>query len=50
MHHGKEAVMKKIREWGFPVALVIVWVVVSGYTVSNLMRLPTAAPAVHEPA
>jgi hypothetical protein len=30
--------MKKIREWGFPVALVLGWVVASAYTVSSLIE------------
>ncbi len=30
--------MKKIREWGFPVALILGWVIASAYTVSALIE------------
>ena len=29
--------MKRVREWGFPIALVLGWVIASGYTVSSLI-------------
>jgi hypothetical protein len=29
--------MKKIREWGFPVALILGWVIATGYTISALV-------------
>jgi hypothetical protein len=44
--------MKRIREWGFPVALVLGWVIASAYTVSALVeanaqhQLVTTASAV----
>jgi hypothetical protein len=31
-------VSNKIREWGFPVALIVSWVIASGYTVSQLVE------------
>ena len=30
--------MKRIREWGFPIALVLGWVIASAYTVSALVE------------
>lgn len=30
--------MKRIREWGFPVALVFGWVIASAYTVVSLVE------------
>jgi len=39
--------MKKIREWGFPVALVLGWVIASAYTVSSLIEASAQHQAVH---
>ena len=30
--------MKKIREWGFPVGLILGWIIASAYTVSALVK------------
>ncbi|HYZ89577.1 MAG TPA: hypothetical protein VE620_09800 [Myxococcales bacterium] len=30
--------MKKIRDWGFPIALVLGWVIASAYTVASLVE------------
>jgi hypothetical protein len=30
--------MRKVREWGFPVALILGWVIASAYTVSALVE------------
>jgi hypothetical protein len=37
--------MEKLREWGFPVALVISWMAAAAYTVSLLIGPPDAAVA-----
>ena len=34
--------MKKIRDWLFPIGLSVAWIIASGYTVSELSRLPFA--------
>ncbi|HWE25297.1 MAG TPA: hypothetical protein VG496_15275 [Myxococcales bacterium] len=39
--------MKKIREWGFPIALVLGWVVASAYTVSSLIEASAQHQAMH---
>lgn len=36
--------MAKIRDWSFPVALLVAWMAVSAYTLSELSALP-GAPA-----
>lgn len=38
--------MEKLREWGFPVALIVAWMFAAAYTVSLLIAPPdrTAAP------
>jgi hypothetical protein len=30
--------MKRMREWGFPIALVVGWLIASAYTVSALVE------------
>ncbi|HTO95875.1 MAG TPA: hypothetical protein VMK66_02420 [Myxococcales bacterium] len=44
--------MEKLREWGFPVALVMAWMAAAAYTVSLLIGPPDAAvaPAPEKPA
>lgn len=44
--------LKNLREWSFPVSLLITWLVVAGYTLSAVRRLPWTAgrPAVTAPA
>jgi hypothetical protein len=37
--------MRLIREWFFPVALIVSWVVFTGYTLSLMSRMPTASSA-----
>jgi len=39
--------MEKLREWGFPVALMVAWMFAATYTVSLLIgpTEPTPAPA-----
>lgn len=39
--------MDKLREWGFPVALIVAWMFAAAYTVSLLIAPPdrAAAPA-----
>jgi hypothetical protein len=39
--------MQKLREWGFPAALIVAWMVAAAYTVSLLIGPsdPAAAPA-----
>jgi hypothetical protein len=32
--------MRKMREWGFPVALIVAWAVAAAYTVSLLIKPP----------
>lgn len=32
--------LNKIREWSFPVSVLVAWLVVTGYTVSALTQLP----------
>ena len=32
--------MQKIREWGFPVALIALWMVATAYTISLLIQAP----------
>ncbi len=32
--------MQKIREWGFPVALIVIWMVAAAYTVSLMIEAP----------
>ena len=39
--------MKKIREWGFPIALVVGWVIASAYTVSALVEASAQHQVVH---
>jgi len=34
--------MAKIRDWSFPVALLVAWMAVSAYTLSELSTLPGA--------
>ena len=42
--------MKKIREWGFPVALIAAWVLAAAYTLSLMIDVSgRAAPAQPEP-
>ncbi len=36
--------MDKLREWGFPVSLMVAWMVAAAYTVSLLIA-PEKAPA-----
>lgn len=36
--------MERLREWGFPVALIIGWMVAAAYTVSLLISAPEKAP------
>jgi hypothetical protein len=44
--------MQKLREWGFPAALIVAWMVAAAYTVSLLIGPsdPAAAPAGSPPA
>ena len=44
--------MEKLREWGFPVALVVAWMAAAAYTVSLLIEPPdtTVAPVPERPA
>jgi hypothetical protein len=44
--------MEKLREWGFPVALILAWMVAAAYTVSFLIGPPDQAspPAGSPPA
>jgi hypothetical protein len=42
--------MKRIREWGFPVALVLGWVIASAYTVSALMDANAAHQSIQRTA
>jgi hypothetical protein len=37
--------MDKLREWGFPVALIVAWMVAAAYTVSLLIAPPDKAAA-----
>ncbi len=37
--------MNKLREWGFPVSLMVAWMVAAAYTVSLLIAPPEKAPA-----
>ena len=38
--------MQKIREWGFPVALLVLWMVATAYTISLMIEVPRRpAPA-----
>jgi hypothetical protein len=38
---GKEAVtMNTIRQWSFPFAILLSWVVISAYTLSALSEMP----------
>ena len=32
--------LNKIREWSFPVGLIVAWTFTAGYTVSALSKLP----------
>ncbi len=32
--------MQKIREWGFPVGLIFLWMVATAYTVSLMIEAP----------
>ena len=41
--------MEKIREWGFPVALIFAWMLAAAYTVS-LMIEPSVQRAPEPPA
>lgn len=42
--------MQKLREWGFPVALVVTWMVTAAYTVSLMIETPRrAAPEQQSP-
>lgn len=42
--------MKKIREWGFPIALVLGWVIASAYTVSSLIEASAQHQAIQQTA
>jgi len=42
--------MKKIREWGFPIALVLGWVIASAYTVSSLIEASAQHQAIQPAA
>jgi hypothetical protein len=42
--------MKKIREWGFPIALVLGWVIASAYTVSSLIEANATHQGVQQTA
>jgi hypothetical protein len=47
-----KAMMNRIRDWGFPIVLIVSWVFVSGYTVNRLVeanqgRAAAAAIATH---
>lgn len=47
--------MKKIREWGFPVALIIAWMIAAAYTLSLMIDVtdrnaPAPPPAATAPA
>jgi hypothetical protein len=44
--------MQKLREWGFPAALIVAWMVAATYTVSMLIGPSdrAAAPAESPPA
>ena len=35
--------MQKIREWGFPVALIVGWMIAAAYTLSLMIESPRAA-------
>jgi len=37
--------MDKLREWGFPAALIVAWMVAAAYTVSFLIGPPDRAVA-----
>jgi hypothetical protein len=37
--------MNKIREWGFPIVLIVSWVFASGYTVSRIVEANHARSA-----
>jgi len=43
--------MDKLREWGFPVALIVAWMVAAAYTVSILIGPsdPAVAPPGNPP-
>ncbi len=42
--------MNKIREWGFPVVLIVAWMIAAAYTVSLMIdTADRAAPAQSEP-
>ena len=36
--------MDKLREWGFPVTLIVAWMAAAAYTVSLLIAPPDRAP------
>ncbi len=40
---------RKIREWSFPVGLIVAWVIASAYTAIQLGQLPAARAAAVEP-
>jgi uncharacterized membrane protein len=42
--------MKKIRDWGFPIALVLGWVIASAYTVSSLIEANATHQAIQQTA
>lgn len=35
--------MLKIRGWGFPVALIVIWMIAAAYTVSLMFESPRAS-------
>lgn len=38
--------MQKIREWGFPVVLIVLWMFAAAYTLSLMIEAPNrSAPA-----
>lgn len=48
----RSSTFTKIRDWLFPAALAVAWIVTTGYTFSQLAKLPfhhqTSARSAHE--
>ena len=40
--------MKKIREFGFPVALIAMWMLAAAYTLSLMIEVPDRSAPAHE--
>jgi hypothetical protein len=41
--------MQKIREWGFPVVLIVVWMIAAAYTLSLMFESPRASEPRNRP-